>query len=41
MIATKEIAVLTAATMLAAGISIAPLLGAESQIAIKEILFLF
>ncbi len=35
MIATK-VAVLMAATMLAAGISITPFLGAEAQIAIKE-----
>ena len=33
---TKQMAVLMAATMLAAGISIAPFLGAEAQIAIKE-----
>jgi hypothetical protein len=36
MIATKKMAVLMAATILAAGISIAPFLGAEAQIAIKE-----
>jgi hypothetical protein len=36
MIATKQIAVLMAATILAAGISIAPFLGAEAQIAIEE-----
>ena len=33
---TKEVAVLMAATILAAGISIAPFLGAEAQIAIEE-----
>jgi hypothetical protein len=36
MIATKQMAVLMAATILAAGISIAPFLGAEAQIAIEE-----
>jgi hypothetical protein len=33
---TKQMAVLMAATILAAGISIAPFLGAEAQIAIEE-----
>jgi hypothetical protein len=36
MIATKQMAVLMTATMLAAGMSIAPFLGAEAQIAIEE-----
>ena len=36
MIATKKMAVLMTATILAAGISIAPFLGAEAQIATIE-----
>ena len=36
MIATKQMAVLMTATMLAAGMSIAPFLGAEAQITIEE-----
>jgi hypothetical protein len=36
MIATKQMAVLMAATILAAALSIAPFLGAEAQIAIEE-----
>ena len=36
MIATKQMAVLMTATMLAAGMSIAPFLAAEAQITIEE-----